>query len=158
MIRRKSMRAVLLNPDGEILLMKLEDPATRWQVWVTPGGAIEQGETVEGCLRRELAEETGLHHDVRVGPLVWTRTHEFDWDGRVISQREEFYLVDTVSFEPKMENNPATAEQLAFRGFRWWSTEDIRNAPDTFAPKRLADLLEALIKTGPPEEPFDAGI
>ena len=86
MIRRQAMRAVLLTPGGRILLMRCEDPASGRNVWFTPGGAVEPGETSEAGLRRELAEETGLR-DVQVGPLLWTRTHEFSWDGRSTSAR-----------------------------------------------------------------------
>ena len=157
MIRRRAIRAVLLTPEGRVLLMKLQDPASGRQVWLAPGGAVERGETAEAGLRRELVEETGLQ-DARVGPWLWTRTHEFAWNGRAICQREEFYLVETAQFEPTSANNPATGERLAFRGFRWWSVEDIRNTSEQFAPRRLADLLESLIRTGPPEEPFDAGV
>ena len=157
MIRRRAIRAVLLTPEGRILLMRIQDPASRRQVWLTPGGAVERGESAEAGLRRELKEETGLQ-EVRVGPLLWTRTHEFAWNGRAISQREEFYLVETALFGPTIEDNPARGERLAFREFRWWSAEDIRNTSEQFAPRRLADLLESLIRTGPPEEPFDAGV
>ena len=157
MIRRQAMRAVLLTPEGRILLMRLQDPAEGRQFWITPGGAVDPGETAEAGLRRELAEETGLQ-DVHIGPLLWTRAHDFMWDGRAISQREQFYLVETAPFEPTMAGNPAQGELEAFRGFRWWSADEIRKSPDRFAPLRLADLLDDLIRTGPPEQPFDAGI
>jgi 8-oxo-dGTP pyrophosphatase MutT (NUDIX family) len=114
-------------------------------------------ETAAACLRRELAEETGLQ-DVQVGPLLWTRSHEFAWNGRAIRQREAFYLVETALFEPTMADNPAPGERLAFRGFRWWSVEDLQQTSELVVPRRLADLLEALVRTGPPEEPFDVGI
>ena len=78
--------------------------------------------------------------------------------GRTVNQREKFCLVETPSFEPNMADNPATGELQAFRGFRWWSAEDIRKSPDLFAPRRLADLLDDLVRTGPPGKPFDAGI
>jgi ADP-ribose pyrophosphatase YjhB (NUDIX family) len=156
-IRRRAIRAVLLTPEGRILLMRLQEPVSGRQVWITPGGAVERGETAEVGLRRELEEETGLQ-DARVGPKLWTRTHEFTWNGQMLRQREEFYLVETAPFEPAMEDNPATGERLAFRGFRWWSAEELRNTSELFAPRRLADLLEALVRAGPPEEPFDVGI
>jgi 8-oxo-dGTP pyrophosphatase MutT (NUDIX family) len=137
--------------------MKSQDPGDRREVWITPGGGIEQRETVDVCLRRELAEETGLQ-DVQIGPPLWTRFHEFEWDGKAFSQREEFYLIETAQFEPTMADNPAAGERSAFRAFRWWSVEDIRKSSELFAPRRLADLLETLIRTGPPETPFDVGI
>ena len=157
MIRRRAIRAVLLTPEGRILLMKLQDPVGRRQVWITPGGAVERGETAEAGLRRELAEETGLQ-EVQVGPLLWTRSHDFEWNGRAISQREESYLVEIAPFAPTMAANPATGQRLSFRGFRWWSVEDLRKTSELFAPRRLAGLLETLVREGQPDEPFDVGI
>ena len=59
MIRRKAVRAVILTPDHRILLMKVREPVTGIQVWITPGGGLETGESDEEGLRREVAEETG---------------------------------------------------------------------------------------------------
>ncbi len=157
MIRRRAVRAVLLTPEGRVLLMKLREPVSHRHFWIAPGGGIERGESVEVCLHRELAEETGLS-GAEVGPLLWTRTHEFVWDGEAVQQREEFYLVETPPFEPTMEHNPAEAERSAFRAFRWWSVEELRNTSELYAPRRLADLLEALLRAGPPAEAFDVGV
>jgi nucleoside triphosphatase len=49
--------AVILNPEGKILLCK----SHKWEnKWVIPGGHIELGEKMEDALRREIHEETGL--------------------------------------------------------------------------------------------------
>jgi 8-oxo-dGTP diphosphatase len=58
--------------------------------WSLPGGAVEVGETLEGCVTREMLEETGL--DVRVGPVieVFDRITR-DEQGRVLYH---FVLVD----------------------------------------------------------------
>jgi len=49
--------ALIINSDGELLLMK----SSRWNdKYVVPGGHIEYGETAEQALVREVKEETGL--------------------------------------------------------------------------------------------------
>jgi 8-oxo-dGTP pyrophosphatase MutT (NUDIX family) len=60
-----SVKGVLLHERG-VVLMK-----NRRNEWELPGGKLEPGETLEGCLAREVAEELAL--EVRVGPIldVW---------------------------------------------------------------------------------------
>ncbi|MBC8228737.1 NUDIX domain-containing protein [bacterium] len=154
---RRVVRAVLLTSEELVLLLKIEEPVSGRQFWITPGGEVEQGEDAKACMRRELEEETGLE-DAKVGPLMWTRRHVFEWNNQKIDQQEEYYLVETDLFEPTMEGNPALGEKSAFRGFRWWSVEDIKCSSELFAPRRIGELLEALIRKGAPEEPFDVGI
>jgi nucleoside triphosphatase len=49
--------AVIVNPKGEIFLMK----SHKWKgKYVVPGGHIELGETMEEALTREVKEETGM--------------------------------------------------------------------------------------------------
>jgi 8-oxo-dGTP diphosphatase len=53
--------------DGRVLIVKRKyDPlAGQWSI---PGGAVEIGETLEGCVAREMLEETGL--EIEVGPVI----------------------------------------------------------------------------------------
>lgn len=48
------IKAVIKNPDGQVLLLKARD------YWDLPGGRIQLGETQEQAVRREVTEETGL--------------------------------------------------------------------------------------------------
>jgi ADP-ribose pyrophosphatase YjhB (NUDIX family) len=45
--------------DGEILLVR-RGRSPGWGQWSIPGGRVEWGETLEGAVIREVAEETGL--------------------------------------------------------------------------------------------------
>ena len=68
--------------EGRVVLVKrrFEPLAGQWSI---PGGAVETGETLEACLIREMAEETGFV--VEVGPVVEVLdriTH--DDEGRVL--------------------------------------------------------------------------
>ena len=72
MIRRRVVRAVMLTPDRHLLLMRIQEPVSGNEFWVTPGGGLEPGESDEDALYREVAEETGATR-FSVDRLVWTR-------------------------------------------------------------------------------------
>ncbi|MBC7610729.1 MAG: NUDIX domain-containing protein [Polaromonas sp.] len=51
---------VLVRPDGDFLLTSRPSGKVYEGYWEFPGGKLEQGETVEQALRRELIEEIGI--------------------------------------------------------------------------------------------------
>jgi 8-oxo-dGTP pyrophosphatase MutT (NUDIX family) len=157
MLKRRVARAVLLTPDGRMLLMQVREPSTGFEVWFAPGGGFRPGESVEDCLLRELREETGLEH-ADVGPLIWRRHHDFTWEGHQVSQDEEFYLVPVEAFDPVMVDNPSPSEAEAFLRFGWWTSRQIAASGAVFAPSTLAVLLESLVRDGPPAVPVDVGV
>ena len=57
---RPAVRAVVLDADDRVLLVRFENAVSGDVWWATPGGGVEAGETDEQALRRELLEETGL--------------------------------------------------------------------------------------------------
>ena len=153
---RQAARAIVLDPDARILLVHFRLPRGSW--WATPGGGIDEGETPEQAIARELDEEAGLV-DFELGPWVWTRTHVFPfenglWDGQV----ERYMLVRTQAFEPvpRFSRDELAAEYVA--ELRWWTAAELAASEERFAPRRLPGLLAALLRDGPPGEPFDVGV
>lgn len=59
---RLSAHAVITDDEGRVLLLKATYGALSWGL---PGGALEPGETIHECVRRECLEELGLAVDVR---------------------------------------------------------------------------------------------
>lgn len=51
--------AVFVQRDGEILILK-RAAGEAVGMWYLPGGALDAGERIEDCARRELQEEAGL--------------------------------------------------------------------------------------------------
>jgi 8-oxo-dGTP diphosphatase len=153
---RLAARAVVLDGTSAILLVRF-DFGDR-VVWATPGGGVEDGETDEHALRRELAEEAGLEA-FELGPLVWTRTHRLPmgggrWDG----QTERYYVARTARFEPLPR---LTWEELRSEGMtavRWWTLDELETTTELFAPSRLPLLVRDLVRNGPPAEPLDVGV
>lgn len=153
---RIATRAIVLDESDRVLLVRFSAPGR--EIWLTTGGGVEEGETDEDAVRRELHEEAGLV-DFALGPLIWTRTvHQSLEGGRWDGQTERFYLVRAASFEP----TPALSwEELRAEGMtavRWWTSAELEAAETLFAPRRLPLLLHELILHGPPAEPIDVGL
>ena len=154
---REAARALLLDEDDRVLLVRFEFPTAT--VWALPGGGIEPGETALAALRRELREELGLV-DVHIGPHVWSRLHVVPFlDGRWDGQRDTVHLVRVRAFEPApvLSWEQLRAERL--HEIRWWHVDEVAAAHDVrFAPSGLARHLLDLLRDGPPDTPLDTGV
>ena len=153
---RPAARAIVVDPDDRILLVRFEFPGRT--LWATPGGGIEPGETTEDALRRELREETGLTA-AEIGPVVWTRLHIVPFiGGRWDGQHEQYHLVRTPTFTPKPRLSWEQLRAEYVFELRWWALDELDWATETFAPRRLAELIRDLLREGPPAEPIDVGV
>jgi 8-oxo-dGTP pyrophosphatase MutT (NUDIX family) len=150
---RDAVRALVLDPDDRVLLVRFVAPWSTESWWATPGGGLD-GQSPEEALRRELHEEAGLV-EFDPGPTVWTRRHAFTWEGRELDQRETFVLVRVRAFEPRPSVDLA-AEYVA--EVRWWTLDELEGSNEQFAPRRLAAHLRELLERGPPPEVVDVGV
>jgi 8-oxo-dGTP diphosphatase len=73
--KRITVTAAIIEREGTILIARRKKGDRQADMWEFPGGKIEEGETPEVCLRRELQEEFGI--DVVVGGLVGRSTHQY---------------------------------------------------------------------------------
>ncbi len=71
--RTTSSGAVIVRPDGRVLLLRRADE----EIWCLPKGTVEPGETYEETAVREVREETGLRVKLR-RPLREVR-YSFYW-------------------------------------------------------------------------------
>jgi 8-oxo-dGTP pyrophosphatase MutT (NUDIX family) len=157
-IERQAGRVVLLNHDDAILLIEVVAPSAP-AFWLTPGGAIEPGESAREAAARELHEETGITVSPAdlLGP-VWRREHRFEWDGAVIHQQEEFFLARHDGTEQAALNHVDSVEAATNRSLRWWSIEETASAAtERFVPASLTRFLRLLLLEGVPDAPHDVG-
>ena len=68
--------AAILEKDGKILIAKRKTGDELFAgLWEFPGGKVEEGETPEKCMARELKEELDI--EVEIGELITSNKHKY---------------------------------------------------------------------------------
>lgn len=142
---RRCSKVLLVDEQERVLLFSGVDrtkPARRpW--WFPVGGGLEHGETHAQAAVRETFEEAGLTIG-DPGPVVFTRSFRWDFEGQVYDQEECFYFVRVSSFIPAPAAWTET-EAATIREMRWWSVEEIRSTDEDVFPEDLAVQLGRLL-------------
>ncbi|MFI4973585.1 MAG: 8-oxo-dGTP diphosphatase MutT [Caulobacterales bacterium] len=94
--------AALVDVDGKVLIAKRPHGKHLEGLWEFPGGKVDEGETPEACLVRELHEELGVKvTEACLSPFVFT-SHGYEtfhllmplylcrrWEGLVTAREHE---------------------------------------------------------------------
>ena len=73
----KQISAGIITHEGKVLIGQRKRGKAQEFLWEFPGGKLEEGETLEECLRRELLEELDLN--ICVGKLFGTYLHDYSF-------------------------------------------------------------------------------
>ncbi|MGZ5899181.1 MAG: NUDIX hydrolase [Reyranella sp.] len=140
-----SARLLILNDAGHLLLFRFvhkTGPLAGQDFWATPGGGVEEGETLDQAAVRELAEETGLRRE-SVGPEVARREFTLQLpDGEYVAADERFFLV-RVPDDSLSRTNWTNFEREVMVEHRWWSREELAQTAATVWPENLVAMLDA---------------
>jgi 8-oxo-dGTP pyrophosphatase MutT (NUDIX family) len=147
-VHRTAVRALIVTPEREVLLLRIRSPEGVL-LWIAPGGGLEAGESAEEALRRELEEEVGLA-GCEIGPIVWRRRSTFNWGRWRVTQREDYRIVHAERFEPVMTD---ALEAEITEALRWWRVDELGAAHHRIVPTALAEILSRYWAEGAPDEP-----
>jgi mutator protein MutT len=87
--------AGLVFRHGLLLITRRKPDAHLGGLWEFPGGKINEGESAEDCLKRELMEELGI--EVEIKELIETVEHDYPEK----SVRLKFFRCEWLRNEPK---------------------------------------------------------
>jgi 8-oxo-dGTP pyrophosphatase MutT (NUDIX family) len=147
---RPTTRVLLIDSDERTLLFRMVSEDFGDTFWFPPGGGLEPGESHAQAAVRELHEETGWRDPV-LGPVIGLRRHIITWGGVLYDCREQWFVahvdalaVDTSGFTEE--------EKLEVLDSHWWTVAELRATGDRVVPATLPDLLDQILREGPPAE------
>lgn len=128
-LKIKSTGAILMNPRGEILLQQRDDKA--WlpfaNHWTTLGGRIENDESADAAIKRELLEEIELAPEV----TLWKAYEHTQFvDGNLV-------VVEQYMYVGKIDK---TAEEITLnegQALGFFKRDDLEQLPIAFGFKAL---------------------
>lgn len=88
--------AGIIEKDGKFLIAKRKTGKCIGKLWEFPGGKLEEGETLEECLKRELMEELNIEIKIK----KYLCSSHFDCENRKIELLA--YMVSYISGELKL--------------------------------------------------------
>jgi len=79
--------AAVIEKNGHILIAKRKKGKRHVGNWEFPGGTLEEGETYEQCLKRELQEELAITSEI--GDLICSNEYDYtpDWTVKLLVYR-----------------------------------------------------------------------
>ena len=81
-MKRLGVAAILVSPGGAYVVLGRRKKDPNRGKYVLPGGGVQEGESLDQALTREVFEETGLR--VRPGSSRWEDVHVVELEDRII--------------------------------------------------------------------------
>lgn len=145
--RRQVARALLFDDRHRILLIHWRDPDTGREFFEPPGGHREPGESHEGALRREIAEETGIL-DIEIGDLLTELDQSFVFAGVQYDCSERYFLCRLTGTRKTRPTLDAVEDQ-GIVGTQWFSRAELAVRPtEDFELPGLLRMIDGVDQRG----------
>lgn len=124
---RKGVSALIINNKDEFLLVNLKSFEERF--FAIPGGGVEQGESLEGAVYRELGEELGIKKDCleMIGrsdsPVRFRFKKVIARDGDVFEGSERYFF----GFRFIGNENTIMPSSEEVRSYKWSKFSELKN-------------------------------
>jgi putative (di)nucleoside polyphosphate hydrolase len=132
----------LIRRRETFLVAEIQDPQTGAVLHRPPGGGIEEGESPEHAIRRELHEELGI--SLATIRELGRIDHVWFWNGREVRERAWLFLAN--SSEDARLNRGETPELVEADGHRfktfWRPIEDSVARLPPLCPSAVAEFLK----------------
>lgn len=143
-IKRDIAGAIIFSNDKHVLIGKNNKGGVYDDLWVIPGGGIDEGETKEQAVKREILEEVGIDVDdtsINLLPEIQTGTAE-----KTLRDTGERVLVDMTFYNFKIDIDSQANEidlklEDDFAYAEWVSFDDLANK--SYSPS-VENLLKSL--------------
>ena len=128
------VRVIVIDELGRVLLVRHHYEAEGRDIWMLPGGAIEEGETSEDAAIREALEETGLI--VHVDRLLWHVEEAGERGQRFVI----FFTANVIGGKPELGEDPELGDGQVLDDIAFFSREDMSGIENLY-PEYLRDEL-----------------
>ena len=134
------VRVIVLDDENRMLLVRQHHEGR--DIWMVPGGGIEEGEYGVDAAVREIREETGLA--IVVESMLWHAEEVSERGQRFVS----IFLAhqEDPSAKPTLGMDPELGEDQVLREVRYMSREEIAELEDFYPEPLRGEFWELLDK------------
>lgn len=128
--RKIRVVAAQIERDGRYLITQRKPSSSLPLLWEFPGGRVEEGESDQHALARELFEE--MRVEVEVQEAAVAVTHEYD-----------AYVIDFRVYRCRLISSPDAIQTIGVHDYRWVAPSDLDHYEFPGADQATIDALIA---------------